>query len=89
MLSKEELMNNASMFIGKGNSKTSLNKIKPNASNYVSKVGNSKANYSTAIENLVNQALRSQSIGLGSQKENLKKGKSKQKHNKSKKNIEF
>ena len=78
MLSKEDLFNHASMLLGKGAAKTSMNKIKPNANNYVSKaVPGNKANHSTAIENLVNQALRSQSLNTSGQADGLKKAKQK------------
>ena len=50
------------MFLGQWNSKIAINKIKPNANNYVNKVVNQKANNATMIENLVNQALRCQSM---------------------------
>lgn len=62
MLSKEDSFHNPVMFLDQSNSKIPLNKIKPNANNYVNKVVNQKANNSTMIENLVNQALRCQSM---------------------------
>ena len=62
MLSKEDVFNNPMLFLGKCGSKVSMNKIKPNANNYVNKVVNTKSNNSTTIENIVNQALRSQSM---------------------------
>mmetsp|Transcript_25471 Transcript_25471/g.22633 ORF Transcript_25471/g.22633 Transcript_25471/m.22633 type:complete len:113 (-) Transcript_25471:70-408(-) len=61
MLSKEDI--NTSAMLSKGRPKGNFHKIKPNASNYVSKATNlKKNNYSTAIENLVNQALKSQVV---------------------------
>jgi hypothetical protein len=89
MLSKDELINNATVFVGKGIPKTSINKIKPNASNYISKASATKANYSTAIENLVNQALRSQAVASKHIIEGVKKLKNKPKTKHSKKNIDF
>lgn len=77
MLSKEEMLTNASMLMGKGASKTSMNKIKPNASNYISKATGNKSNFSTAIENLVNQAIKAKSMNTASQSESIKKVKSK------------
>ena len=62
MLSKEDALNNPVLFLGKWNSKVAMSKIKPNANNYVNKVVTQKSNNSTAIENLVNQALRCQSM---------------------------
>lgn len=79
MLTKEDLLNNVPMFLGKGQVKTSLNKIKPNACNYVSKSTAVKGNFSTAIENLVNQALKSKSLNTSCNVESIKKIKSKSK----------
>jgi len=64
MLSKDDIAHNTQPSLVKNVLKNGINKIKPNASNYVSKVVNSKskANYSTAIENLVNQAFKTQSL---------------------------
>ena len=62
MLNKEDLLNNSSLLIGKTNPKISSKQIKPNASNYISKANNQKSNHSTAIENLVNQAIKFQGL---------------------------
>jgi hypothetical protein len=78
MLSKEDLMNNSSLLIGKTNPKINTKQIKPNANNYVSKAVNQKSNYSTAIENLVNQAIKYQNM-QGNQANSVKKVKSKSK----------
>lgn len=79
MLSKDDLIGSASALLGKADLKTSLNKIKPNASNYISKASNMvKGNFSTAIENLVNQAFRSHSMNV-TNNEGVKKIKQKTK----------
>ena len=62
MLNKEDLINNSSFLIGNTNLKVSSKQIKPNASNYISKTTNQKSNYSTEIENLVNQAIKFQGL---------------------------
>jgi hypothetical protein len=84
MLSNEDLIGNSATLLGKAGVKTSLNKIKPNASNYISKASNMvKGNFSTAIENLVNQAFRSHSLNA-SNNEGVKKNKSKPKQKQNK-----
>ena len=82
MLSKEDLFQNAWNLVWKSNAKAPMSKIKPNANNYMSKPSTQKSNYSTAIENLVNQAIRWQTMGSTAQANISKKLRAKAKQKK-------